>query len=88
MSKVINEMEKAKVPRSDIEKYLKYVEDPMERRNLEAKLESYQFWHLSNSIYVDVSLCNIYFCYPELSILNNTKNIFTFNYTYKINIYL
>jgi hypothetical protein len=43
MSKVINEMEKAKVPRAEIIKYLKYIDDPMERRNLEAKLENYQF---------------------------------------------
>jgi hypothetical protein len=43
MSKVINEMEKAKVPRAEIAKYLKFIDDPMERRNLEARLENYQF---------------------------------------------
>lgn len=52
MSKVINEMEKARVPRAEIIKYLRYIDDPMERRNLEAKFENYQFWHVSNIIYV------------------------------------
>ena len=56
MSKVINEMEKAKVPRAEIIKYLKYIDDPMERRNLEAKLENYQFW--------DFDMCQtlLYWC--------------------------
>jgi len=42
MSKVVAELEKANAPKSEIEKYIRLVDDPIERRNLEARLAKMQ----------------------------------------------
>lgn len=84
MSKVINEMEKARVPRAEIIKYLRYIDDPMERRNLEAKFENYQFWHVSNIIHIMYYIISwlmfltTYFCHTDCILIffcdiKNTK---------------